>query len=278
MATVAVPNVSIGHGQGSFSAPQLVETRQVDQYVTEYIYEITCIPAAGWTTESYVVTQTMTAEWIDPPYLSEVYTAGPNTVTSFKEGTDNVIRLDSSDIAAWGDNYIYDADYHLPGWHYRYVVTALDVQICFRRLPVQIHLLGKPADGSHGTTHGYFEANVSGMSYGPSSLVYTDRGPSSEDTMTCIYYNDDPAVHPSSLTLTAHPVTIPSWGGAPDNVFRAWIVNGTTYTENPKTISLEGYNGTTVEVVGWFGCNKILKDARGDVLKDSEQADAILKC
>ena len=28
----------------------------------------------------------------------------------------------------------------------------------------------------------------------------------------------------------------------------------------------------------WFGCNKILKDAGWDVLKDSEQADAILKC
>ena len=28
----------------------------------------------------------------------------------------------------------------------------------------------------------------------------------------------------------------------------------------------------------WFGCNKILKDAGWDVLKDSEQANAILKC
>jgi hypothetical protein len=28
----------------------------------------------------------------------------------------------------------------------------------------------------------------------------------------------------------------------------------------------------------WFGCNKILKDAWGDVLKDSGQAGAILRC
>ena len=274
MATVAVPNVSVLYGQGSFSAPRLVETRQTDQYTTEYIYEITCIPAAGWEVDGYYVTQTATTEYIDPPYPTEVDTEGP----VFREVTGNVIRLESSNSGSWSTDSIFYVDYPIPGSHYRWVVTAFDVQIRFRRLPVQIHLLGKPADGSHGTTHGYFRAKVSNMVYSVSDLVYTDRGPSSETTMTD-FYDSDPAASPASLTLTAYPLVTGTYGGDPDNVFRAWIVNGTVYTDNPKTISLDGYNGTTVEVVGWFGCNKILKEvAGGDVLKDSVQANAILRC
>jgi hypothetical protein len=76
-------------------------------------------------------------------------------------------------------------------------------------------------------------------------------------------------------------------------------VNGRVLIDNPtaadgcefRCIEVDGVpiSGTGKTFVGddvdevhdvnvWFGCNKILKDAWGDVLKDSGQAGAILRC